>query len=126
MTSHIKILRTHTGYQLGDLHATGLTPRESQALLLKTQGLSVGECAQLMNCSKASVQDRISTLFYKLNVNNTPELITKAFQSGFLKFLTLIAALNLSAAVLNDHSFNRVRTTRTHIVRIQIRTKEFV
>lgn len=108
-----RILRTETGYQLGSLHVTGLAPRESQALLLRATGLSIAACATAMNCGKSSVQDRIVNLFFKLKVDSTPELITKSFQSGFLKFLTLAAAIHLGIA-MPDSQFSRVRITRLH------------
>lgn len=78
-----KILRTENGYQLGNLEATGLAPRECQTLLLRANGASITECAQVMNCGKSTVQDRVTNMFYKLHVDSTPQLITKAFQSGF-------------------------------------------
>lgn len=107
-----RILRTNTGYKLGALHAEGLPPRESQALLLRASGLSIADCASAMNCCKSSVQDRVSNMFYKLHVDSTPALITKAFQSGFLKFLTLAAAIHLGAAMPDHHKFSRTRLTR--------------
>ena len=110
-----KILRTETGYQLGKLHVSGLAPRESQALLLRATGLSINACAQAMNCGKANVQDRIVNLFFKLRVNSTPELITKAFENGFLRFLVLLAAIHLGACEQNDKKFSRVRVSRAPI-----------
>ncbi len=107
-----KILRTETGYQLGKLHVSGLTPRESQALLLRATGLSLSDCAQAMGCGKASVQDRIVNLFFKLRVNSTPELITKAFENGFLRFLVLLAAIHLGACEPSDTKIARVRVSR--------------
>lgn len=110
-----RILRTDTGYQLGNLHASGLAPRECQALLLRASGASVTQCAQVMNCGKSSVQGRIANMFFKLHVDSTPELITKAFQSGFLKFLTLAAVIHLGAVLPDNHSLTRVRVTRSHV-----------
>ena len=110
-----KILRTENGYQLGKLHVSGLTPRESQALLLRATGLSLSDCAQAMGCGKASVQDRIVNLFFKLRVNSTPELITKAFENGFLRFLVLLAAIHLGACEPNDTKFSRVRVSRAPV-----------
>lgn len=121
MNNTPRILRTDTGYQLGKLHASGLTPRESQALLLRASGLSIAACAEVMNCGKSSVQDRIVNLFYKLHVNSTPQLITKAFQNGFLKFVTLAAAIHLGTATPDSHSFNRLRHTRAQFARIHLK-----
>jgi DNA-binding CsgD family transcriptional regulator len=106
------------------LHASGFTPRESEAILWTTQGLTVAERAKKMNCSKASVQDRINTLFYKLDVNSTPALITKAFQSGFLKFLALAAFLNIGVTMPSDHAVNRVRVSRVQVVRVKNQNRE--
>lgn len=122
-----RILRTDTGYQLGKLHASGLSPRECQTLLLRATGASISECALELNIGKSSVQDRVTNMFFKLRADSTPELITKAFQNGFLKFLTLLAVIHLGAATPDNHSFTRVRHTRTHFARIQVRNnnKEF-
>lgn len=112
-----KILRTEDGYKLGNLVATGLAPRESQALLLRASGFSVDATAKAMNCGRSNVQDRIVNLFYKLHANSTTELVTKAFQHGFLKFLTLVLAVQLSAASPDDNKFSRTRTARTTVRR---------
>lgn len=107
-----RILRTETGYQLGNLHVAGVTPRESQALLLRASGMSVDECAKLMNCGKANVQDRISNLFYKFQVRTTPELITKAFQTGALKFLSVLLVVQLVVSPPDAARITRIKLTR--------------
>lgn len=109
-----QILRTETGYQLGDLCAIGLTPRESQALLFRATEHSVEQCAKLMGCSKASVQDRISTLFLKFHVRSTEGLITKAFKTGALKFLTLILCTLLSINTQDSARISRIKISRVH------------
>lgn len=91
--------RTDTGYQIGHLHASGLTPRQSQVLLLRAQGKSVRECAQLLNCSNNNVKQILNELFFKLEVNSTPALIMRAFESLHLQFLSLFAALFIALFV---------------------------
>jgi DNA-binding CsgD family transcriptional regulator len=115
-----RILRTQTGYQLGNLEATGITPRESQALLLRASGFNVDECAKAMGCGKANVQDRISNLFYKCGASSTPELITKAFQSGILRFLSVLLLIQLAIAPPD----NAARFTRTKLTRSPSRNEQ--
>lgn len=86
MNTGYKIVKTGNGYLCGNLQCTGLTPRESQALLLRAQGLSIADCASTMQCGTSNVQDRIINLFYKLRVDSTLELITKSFERGILSF----------------------------------------
>lgn len=89
------ITRTATGYAYNGLEAVGLPPRESQALLLRANGKTGPQCAEIMGCSPANIANRISNLFYKLRADSTPELITKAFKSGTLRFLAMMLALHL-------------------------------
>lgn len=109
-----RILRTDTGYQFGNLLATGLTPRESQALLLRASEHSVDACAKIMGCSKASVQDRMSTLFYKFHVQTTAGLITKAFQTGALKFLTVFLCAQMAINPPDTARLSRIKISRTN------------
>lgn len=113
--SNKPILRIQEGYQLSKLVASGLTPRESHALLLRASGASYKDCAEQMNCSTAAVKARISNLFYKLDAINTPELIAKAFMSGHLKALSFIAAalLCLSGLVMADNKHYLAKHWRT-------------
>jgi DNA-binding CsgD family transcriptional regulator len=106
--------RTDTGYQIGHLHATGLTPRQSQVLLLRAQGKSVRECAQLLNCSMNNVKQILTELFFKLEVNNTPALIMRAFESLHLQFLSIFAAvfIALFASISPDTANNAARVSR--------------
>jgi DNA-binding CsgD family transcriptional regulator len=104
-----KIIQTDTGYQLGKLHAQGLAPRECQTLLLRATGLSIADCAQTLKCGKSTVQDRVTNMFYKLHVDSTPELITKCFSSGILRFLSFLIALHIGIAAPGDHQFTRAR-----------------
>lgn len=111
-----QLMRTDEGYQFLQLHASGLTPRESQALLLRASGASYKDCAEQMNCSIAAVKARISNLFYKLNAANTPELISNAFISGHLRALSFIAVVLLCTSTLSiaegKTGINKLRTYR--------------
>jgi len=106
--------RTDTGYQIGHLHASGLTPRQSQVLLLRAQGKSVRECAQLLNCSNNNVKQILNELFFKLEVDNSPALITRAFESMHLQFLSFFAAvfIALFASLAADSSTQFARVAR--------------
>jgi len=86
MNMNLKIVKTETGYMCGNLQCRGLTPRESQALLLRAKGLSIADCASTMKCGTRNVQDRIINLFYKLRVDSTRALITASFERGILSF----------------------------------------
>lgn len=106
--------RTETGYQHGTLHVSGLAPRLSQVLLLRASGKSQKECAQLLGCSEANVKQALSTLFFKLKADSSPELITRAFQNGYLRFLSIFTALfiSLSSPVQVDNHNLNARFTR--------------
>lgn len=110
------IKRTDHGYECDGIHVSELTPRESQALLLRAHGYSYRECADMMNCSANAVQARISNLFYKLNATSTPELIMKAFRAGYLRFLSIAVAMlvgMLPAKLLdNQNQLARVQRVR--------------
>jgi DNA-binding CsgD family transcriptional regulator len=79
-----KILRVENGYKLNCLTATGLAPRESQALLLVAQGHSYKSAAKAMGCGVKTIAGRIQNLFYKLKANNSRQMIANAFQLGHL------------------------------------------
>jgi len=85
--------RTATGYQCGKLHVTGLPPRQSQVLLLRALGNSRSECAQLLGCSIANVSGIMRTLFFKLHADSSAELITRAFENEYLRFLSIFFAI---------------------------------
>jgi len=108
-----KILRTENGYQLGEYHASGLAPQECRALLLIANGASATECTETLNCSRSSMQDRVTNMFYKLKVNSRPQLVGKALQSGILRFLMLAAAINISVAMPDNSTLARVNVART-------------
>lgn len=115
--------RTATGYQCGDLHTTGLPPRQSQVLLLRASGKSVRECAQLLSCSADNIKQATQALFLKLHANSTPELITNAMRTGYLQlrsFFFVSFMCFLSVLQADDGIHARVsRTTRTKTARAQ-------
>lgn len=83
MTQQIK--STGNGqYQLDNLTAKGLAPRESQALLLLANGYSHKAAAAELGCGVKTIEGRIKNLFYKLRADNGPQLITQAFIKGHL------------------------------------------
>lgn len=111
-----RILRTETGYRLGDLEATGLTPRESQVLLLRAKGNSIAACAAALCCSQGNVRQITNTLFYKLRVNSAPALICKAFECKHLRALNLAAALLIGICAnwfMDTGQIARAQRTRT-------------
>jgi DNA-binding CsgD family transcriptional regulator len=126
MTNH-RILRTDNGYKCESLHASGLSARQSQVLLLRALGKPISECAQLLNCSQSNIKQLNTALFYKLRANSSQELITRAFQSGHLQFLSIFTAIFLAlfAGNLPDHqSVARVGRVRTSAqLRVQRNTK---
>lgn len=109
-----RIMRTDTGYRLGDLEATGLTPRESQVALLRANGASVKECAQILCCSTSNIRQITDSLFYKLRANSAPELICKLIQSRRLQFvnLALAAAIFIGLSLLDNNHLNRAQRSR--------------
>ncbi len=117
--------RTETGYQCEHLHVSGLAPRLSQVLLLRALGKSIGEIAQLLGCSTANIKQAINTLFFKLNADSSPELITRAFQNGYLRFLSIFAALFVglfATAFIDNHMAARIsRAPRHQTARVQQR-----
>lgn len=122
MQANQTIVRTPNGYAYNGMEATGLAPRESQALLLRASGKSGAEAASIMGCSTNNIKNLIGNLFYKTGANSSPELISRAFKSGFLRVLTLAAALHTGAVMPNmpQHTDDLAR-----IVRIRGRRREF-
>lgn len=100
--------RTATGYQCGKLHVTGLPPRQSQVLLLRALGNSRPKCAQLLGCSIANIKQATTELFFKLDADNATELVTRAFECGYLRFLSIFAALFIglfATTTVDNHNF---------------------
>lgn len=96
MNKH-NILRTNDGYAFNGLNVSGLAPRESQVLLLRAAGMSINACSEALNCGTQAIKSRMNSLFYKLQADNTPELITNAFKNGYLRFMVLLLAMHMSA-----------------------------
>lgn len=88
-----RILRTNTGYQLGNLLATDLPTRQAQTLLLCATGSSEKEAASELNCSPKNISQLKTVLFNKFNVKSAPELITRAFESKKLMFMNAYVGL---------------------------------
>lgn len=116
MNNQQRILRTETGYQLGQLHAADLSPRQSQVLLLRANGLQAKQCAEQLNCSTNNVRKLLAELFYKLRVKSSAELITKAFEKGHLRFLSTLffIGLCLSTNCINENPNSLARTGRSN------------
>jgi DNA-binding CsgD family transcriptional regulator len=119
MIQQPRILRTDTGYQIGQLHATGLTPRQSQVLLLRAEGNQVKQCADALNCSSANVRQLLTELFYKLRANSSHELIARAFQAGHLRFLSVFVLIGLclcgNATNENPNDLARIGRSRSSL-----------
>ncbi|HEY6527113.1 MAG TPA: LuxR C-terminal-related transcriptional regulator [Cellvibrionaceae bacterium] len=80
----MNIQKTANGYEFEDMTASGLAPRESQALLLLAAGYTYSAAADQMGCGVKSLAGRIQNLFYKLRANNGPQLIVQAIKTGHL------------------------------------------
>lgn len=66
------------GYEFREMIATDLPPRQAQTLLLCAYGFGVKQAANFMCCSVNTIKSLKSALFFRLNVNSTSEMITKA------------------------------------------------
>lgn len=104
-----RILRTNTGYQLGNLVATNLPTRQAQTLLLCATGKSVKEAANELNCSAKNISQLKTVLFNKFNVNSAPELVTRAFECKTLQFLNAYASLQQEASSMLREKINSKR-----------------
>lgn len=78
-----------TGYQLEQLIADHLPKRQQEALLYHAQGLTDKQAAELMNCAPNTVKHLRKEIHYKCKSHSGAQLITKAFQNGYLRFLSL-------------------------------------
>ncbi|HSX49910.1 MAG TPA: sigma factor-like helix-turn-helix DNA-binding protein [Cellvibrio sp.] len=107
----------------GGMHVSGLPPRQSQVLLLRAQGKTQRECAQLLGCSTANIKQALNALFFKLHADSTAELITKAIRNGYLELRNILVAgfmCLLSVLQAGDDINARIsRTTRTQPTRAQ-------
>jgi DNA-binding CsgD family transcriptional regulator len=109
--------RTEHGYQIGNLVAEKLPPRQALTLIFTALGFNERKSAEAMECSIHSVKQAKQALFYKLNAHNSTEAITKAFANAYLRFLSIGLAffLGVSAPTINDYnSIARLGRTRQH------------
>ncbi len=109
------IKRTSNGYALGQLECVGLTPRESQALLLRAHGKSFTDAATIMHCSASSTKARISNIVFKLGIKSgkSAELIARAFVLGHLRLMTLLVMVATAhMSVAHPDTLNVIRTQR--------------
>lgn len=109
MNAITDIKRIEGGYALDGLAIYGQPPRASQAALLIAKGHTAPQCGQVMGIKKDSVKALKQNLFFKFKAHSTPDFITKAFGSGALRFLSLLAALHIAIAAPGDHQFSRAR-----------------
>jgi len=91
--------RTEDGYSLQGLEATGLSPRQSQALLYIATDHTAGEAAQAMDCSTPNVNQLIQSLHWRLKTHRQGGLITAAFRNGFLRVVCLLLASFIGTGV---------------------------
>jgi len=91
--------RTTDGYSLQGLEATGLSPRQSQALLYIATDHTAGEAAQAMDCSTPNVNQLIQSLHWRLKTHRQGGLITAAFRNGFLRVVCLLLASFIGTGV---------------------------
>jgi len=83
------------------LESSGLPPQLSRVLLRLAKGESTKEIARNIRkpngdpLSPGTISSYREALLYKLNARNTPELIAKAFETGALKYLSLLISLLL-------------------------------
>lgn len=123
------IKRTKTGYQLNNIEAGGLSPRECQILLMRCHGMRNKECARELNCSESNIKNRVVNIFFKLQAHNMNEAITKAMHVGYLRFLSLLVVLliALTFPTLDNHQLlsRSGRPARTQQMRQQRRREVF-
>lgn len=117
----MNIQRTSNGYKLRGIEASGLTPRESHAILLLANGLGFNEIAQHMSTSASSAKGRIKNIAFKLRLQNSKasQVIAAAFAAGNLRTaLALFAAIHMGMAapalIDNETDLNRVARVRTY------------
>jgi DNA-binding CsgD family transcriptional regulator len=85
-----------------DITAVNLPRRQSQVAVYTAQGKSEKEMGHLMDCSVANIRKIKRVLMDKVHAKNSRDFITRAFLSGHLRFLTLIAAVLISSGSLTS------------------------
>lgn len=107
------IQRTENGYASGNLEVNSLPPRQAQTLLCCALGMTEKAAANELNCSQKNISAIKAALFFKLNANSTPDLITKAFTSKVLRMMALIAAVHL--ALIPQSHCTRLARVKTNL-----------
>jgi DNA-binding CsgD family transcriptional regulator len=87
------IQRVEGGYQLGKLVAKNLPPQQSRVLLMRASGMQLAQCAAALNCSINNISGIMRSLFCKLHADSSAELITRAFENEYLRFLSIFFAV---------------------------------
>ena len=104
-----------------NLVVTGLSRRLGEILILIAQGNNSKSVAKQLtkengeNLSPGTVDSYRRTLLYKIGAINTPDLIAKAFQSGTLRYLSLLIGLliPLSGSIYVSLDNDSANTNRT-------------
>lgn len=122
----------NTGYRLGRLVADLLPKRQCEALLYTAQGYTDKQAAEQMDCAPATVKHLRQAVHYRCDSHTGPELVTRAFERGYLRLTTLAFAWLLGLGTLtapqpttadeDQAALLRLRTRRTRRQRTQQRT----
>ena len=87
-----------SGYRIGKLVADMLPKRQAEALLYTATGHSDKEAAEHMNCAPATVKHLRKEVHFKCGSHTGPELITRAFENGYLRLASITLAWLISLA----------------------------
>ena len=80
-------------YRVADLHE--LTPRQGEVLLLTAEGKTREETAIILRISPRTVKARLDDAKQRMDVYNTPALISRAWCDGILR-RTLLVLITLT------------------------------
>lgn len=100
-----------------DITAVNLPRRQSQVAIYTAQGKSEKEMGYLMDCSIANIRKIKRVLMDKVHAKNSRDFITRAFLSGHLRFLAIIAAVLIcsgSVTSADQTAFLRIARCRTN------------
>lgn len=114
---------------------TGLPARLGEVLIHIAEGMNSKEIARACHkpdgecLTPGTVDQYRNSLLYKLDAKNTAELISKAYQSGVLRALSLFIAfaLPLSAYLIADSDLNdmaRLKNSQARRLRGRSRARE--
>jgi DNA-binding CsgD family transcriptional regulator len=122
-TSTPNIQRVEGGYQLGKLLAQKLPAQQSRVLLMRASGMQLAQCAAALGCSINNISGIMRTLFFKLHADSSAELITRAFENEYLRFLSIFFAVvfGLLGNTLDDQ--NAIARVARHRQSTQQRTR---